>query len=119
MPEGKQKGIKGGKGRTKGKGAKKAAERASAAAENAEMLRTCQKFIRIYQSCCAASASAPSQTICRDMKLCVENERPLKKVISLRRQKTKSCACSPGPLVLIRVHTVSHFGEPSPPPLSP
>ena len=81
MPKRKQKGAKGGKGRMKGRGAKKAAEKAAAAAENAEMLRTCQKFIRVYQSRCAASASIPSQTICRDMGLCVENERPLKKVM--------------------------------------
>ena len=78
MPK-KRKGAKG-KGKGKGKGGKKAAKKAVAAAETEEMLRTCHKFVRIYQSRCTTSCSTPSQRICKDLGAYIETERPLAKV---------------------------------------
>ena len=76
----KTKKKSGGKG--KGKGGEKAAAKAAAAAEAEEMLKTCKKFIKSYQVQCSATGSIPSQRILRDLRTCVENERPLPKVYS-------------------------------------
>lgn len=79
MPKkGKKKG--GGKGKGK-KGGKKAADKAAAAAEADEMLKVCKKFVKSYQLQCASTGSVASQRILGDARACVENERPLPKVL--------------------------------------
>ena len=78
MPKkGKKKGGEKGKGK---KGGKKTAAKAAAAAEAEEMLKVCKKFVKSYQLQCGSAGSVPSHRILRDIRACVENERPLPKV---------------------------------------
>lgn len=79
MPK-KGMGKKKGKGKGKGKGGENTTAKAAAAAEAEEMLKTCKRFIKSYQTQCAATDSVVSQRILRDLRACVENERPLPKV---------------------------------------
>ena len=79
-----KKGKKNGRGKGKGKkGGKKTAAKAAAAAEAEEMLKACKKFIKSYQLQCASTGSVPSQRILKDIRACVENERPLPKVTGM------------------------------------
>ena len=81
MPKKGKAKKKGAGGKGKGKGGKNAAGKAAvAAAEAEEMLKTCKRFVKTYQTRCAASGSTTSQRILRDLRACVENERPLPKV---------------------------------------
>ena len=80
MPK-RGKGKKKGKGRGKGKSGKAAAAKAAATQEAEDMLKTCKRFVKSYQAQCAATGSTASQRILRDLRACVENERPLPKVM--------------------------------------
>ena len=79
MPK-RGKGKKKGKGKGKGKIGKKTAAKSAAAEEAEEMLKTCKRFVKSYQAQCAATGSVASQRVLRDLRACVENERPLPKV---------------------------------------
>lgn len=79
MPK-KGKGKKKTKAKGKAKGGKKTAAKAAAAEEAEEMLKSCKKFVKLYQTQCTSTSSVASQRILRDLRTCVENERPLVKV---------------------------------------
>lgn len=73
MPPKKKKGGAA-KGKAKGKKA------AKAEAEREEVLRRCHNFLRVYQQRCIAANSTAPPRICRDLRECLENEKPLAKV---------------------------------------
>ena len=88
MPKkGKKKGGEKGKGK---KGGKKTAAKAAAAAEAEAMLKVCKKFVKSYQLQCGSAGSVPSHRILRDIRACVENERPLPKVATGRENADMS-----------------------------
>lgn len=63
-----------------GKGKKRKASRAQAAAEREEVMVKCKRFLKAYQTNCAASDSTPSPKIVSACRECVEEDKSMTKV---------------------------------------